>query len=227
MEKNRSTSALSDFKDCLVIVAHPDDETLWAGGTILESSQANWKIITACRKSDPDRNTKFAKAAALYKADFTMNDLDDGPEQSPLNIDLIKDTISLSIDLEKTYDITLTHSPTGEYTRHRRHEEVSKAVYELWQEGKLKTKELWMFAYEDAQGRYLPRPIEIADIYIPLKTQIFTKKHKIITEIYGFSQNSFESETTPRAEAFWCFDNTQEIKKRFFKEIKDESSSTL
>jgi hypothetical protein len=37
-------------------------------------------------------------------------------------------------------------------------------------------------------------------------------KYGIITETYGFNQNSFEAETTPRAESFWQFTNSSDAK---------------
>jgi hypothetical protein len=33
------------------------------------------------------------------------------------------------------------------------------------------------------------------------------KKYSIITSTYGFEKNSWEAETTPRAESFWQFSN--------------------
>ena len=36
-------------KKAAVIVAHPDDETLWAGGTIMMGRDYNWQIISLCR----------------------------------------------------------------------------------------------------------------------------------------------------------------------------------
>jgi len=50
------------FENAVVIVAHPDDETLWAGGTILMHPETQWTILTLCRMSDPDRSPKFNKA---------------------------------------------------------------------------------------------------------------------------------------------------------------------
>jgi LmbE family N-acetylglucosaminyl deacetylase len=35
-------------KSIAVIVAHPDDETLWAGGTILEHPSNDWFIVCLC-----------------------------------------------------------------------------------------------------------------------------------------------------------------------------------
>jgi len=39
------------------------------------------------------------------------------------------------------------------------------------------------------------------------------KKYSIITETYGFEKNSFEAETTPRAESFWQFTNSYDAQK--------------
>ena len=39
-------------KEALVIVAHPDDETIWMGGTILKNKNWKWTILSLCRASD-------------------------------------------------------------------------------------------------------------------------------------------------------------------------------
>ncbi|KPK81130.1 MAG: hypothetical protein AMS27_15700 [Bacteroides sp. SM23_62_1] len=52
-----------------VIVAHPDDETLWAGGTVLAHPLWDWYIITLCRKSDPDRAPKFYRVLEILGAE--------------------------------------------------------------------------------------------------------------------------------------------------------------
>lgn len=56
------------FENATVIVAHPDDETLWAGGTILMHPETQWTILTLCRRSDPDRSPKFDKAMNTIEA---------------------------------------------------------------------------------------------------------------------------------------------------------------
>lgn len=191
-------------KEVAVIVAHPDDETLWAGGTIL--SQTSWRcsIVTLCRASDPDRAPRFFQAVKALRADGQMGDLDDGPEQVPLAEDMLQKTI-LQLLPRKHFDLVISHSPAGEYTRHRRHEEIGKAVITLWHKRKIRANELWTFAYEDGGKQYRPRPIKTATIYRALSEVIWRKKYEIITTIYGFSPNGFEAETTPRAEAFWQF----------------------
>lgn len=192
------------FRNCAVIVAHPDDETLWAGGTMLMNPQARWKVVTLCRKSDPDRSARFFKALEQLNAAGQMGDLDDAPEQTPLSSDLVKNTI-LELLVPDEFDLVITHGSGGEYTRHLRHEETGKAVFSLWQTGRLTAKQIWKFAYEDGHGKYLPVAVQDADLKIELPEKIWQKKHYMITNVYGFTAESFEAKTTPRTEAFWCF----------------------
>jgi len=189
---------------CAVIVAHPDDETLWTGGTILMHPEANWTIITLCRKSDQERSPKFFRALKKLSATGTMGDLDDSPEQFPLAAREVQNKI-LELLSSNRFDLVITHGLRGEYARHLRHEETGKAVMALWESKKLSAKEIWQFAYEDDGGRCLPQPVQGADIYLELPEGIWQRKYNIITKIYGFSPDSFEAKTTPRKEAFWCF----------------------
>lgn len=133
-----------------------------------------------------------------------MGCLDDGSEQRPLDEKEVENTI-LDLLPPQHFDLIITHNPTGEYSRHLRHEEVSKAVIGLWHTGKISASELWTFAYVDGNKEYYPRPVENADVYRKLTKRIWLRKYSIITETYGFEKSSFEAETTPRAEAFWQF----------------------
>jgi LmbE family N-acetylglucosaminyl deacetylase len=189
---------------CVIITAHPDDETLWAGGTILLHPDVSWTIIALCRKSDPDRAPKFFRVIEKYNANGAMGDLDDGPKQKPLDNALVQETI-LELLPDHKFDLIITHSTSGEYTRHLRHEETAQAVFTLWQTGRLQAEQVWSFAYEDGQKKYLPLPSRNADIHVKLPYNIWELKYKIITEIYGFDEKSFEAETTPKEEAFWRF----------------------
>jgi LmbE family N-acetylglucosaminyl deacetylase len=191
------------FKRCLVIVAHPDDETLGAGVTILMHPESEWTVITLCRKSDPDRAPKFYKALEQLRSSGIMGDLDDGPEQTSLDTRKVQSAI-LDLLPSDGFDVVFTHGLRGEYTRHRRHEETAKAVKALWKSKGLLAKQLWMFAYEDCGGKYLPCAIEDADVKMKLPDEIWRRKYGIITDLYGFSPDSFEAKTTPKEEAFWC-----------------------
>jgi hypothetical protein len=141
-----------------------------------------------------------------------MGCLDDGPEQKPLDE---KEVGRIILDLLPAhyFDLIITHNPSGEYTRHLRHEEVSKAVINLWYSDKISSGELWTFAYVDGNGEYNPRPVENAAIYRKLTKRIWLRKYSIITENYGFEKDSFEAETTPTAEAFWQFTDPYEAQR--------------
>jgi LmbE family N-acetylglucosaminyl deacetylase len=198
-----------ETKTVAIIVAHPDDETLWSGGTILSHPLWQCYIVSLCRKNDPDRAPKFEKVLNALNANGKMGDLDDGPEQDPLPENEVEDAI-LSLLPSTTYDQIITHSIYGEYTRHRRHEEIGKAVITLWHSGKLKTNELWAFAFEDSQRKYHPVAINDAPVFYALPHHIWEAKYNIITNIYGFDTNSWEAQSTPKEEAYWQFFNADQ-----------------
>jgi LmbE family N-acetylglucosaminyl deacetylase len=204
MAQTKAHKQKLDWKDCALIVAHPDDETLWAGGTILMHPEANWTIITLCRKSDPDRSVKFFNVMKELGAVGAMGDIGDGPEQIPQDRRNLQNTI-LDLLPPRKFDLIITHGPWGEYTRHLKHEETGKEVMALWESERLFAKQVWRFAYEDGEGKYLPRVVQDADLKIRLPDEIWKKKYDIITNVYGFAPDSFEARTTPQEEAFWCF----------------------
>lgn len=199
-------------KDIAVIVAHPDDETLWCGGTMLLHPNSNWFVACLCRKNDADRAPKFKTALTAYNAKGLMGNLDDSAEQVPLNKKEVKKAI-LSLLPKQNFDLILTHSPSGEYTRHLRHEEIGRAVLELWNDEKIIAKELWTFAFEDGNKKYYPQVIKDANIHQTLSQNIWEEKYRIITEVYGFEKNGFEAKTTPKTEAFWKFEDPMDAQK--------------
>ncbi len=195
---------LGEPRRIAVVVAHPDDETLWAGGLLLSHPEWSPFIVTLCRGSDPDRAPKFHNALRCLNANGRMGDLDDGPDQIPLPDMLVQEAI-LSLVPQLDHDLILTHAPDGEYTRHRRHEEVSRAVLALWRDGRLPARRMLQFAYEDGKGTHLPRPREDASFHLTLSDELWSRKHGIISRIYGFDATSWEARAVTRTEAFHDF----------------------
>ena len=195
-------------KSVAIIVAHPDDEILWVGGTILNHPLWKFYIISLCRKNDEERATKFYEVLKILNAKGNMGDLDDEPEQIPLSNDEVESAI-LDLLPQKHFDLIITHNPHGEYTKHLRHEETSKAVISLWHKGEISTNKLWVFAYEDGNKAYYPKAIENTSIYKVLGDSVWQKKYDLINDVYGFEKDSWEAKTMPKAEAFWQFDEAK------------------
>jgi LmbE family N-acetylglucosaminyl deacetylase len=208
-----------------MIVAHPDDETLWAGGMILSRPSWRWFILSLCRGSDTDRASRFFNALKIYGVEGKMEDLDDGPEQVSLEKHAIEAAVLRSLPSTQ-FDLVITHSPAGEYTRHRRHEEAGETIISLWLAGKIQTDELWLFAYEDGGKQYFPRPIKSAHIYQEIPGELWTQKYDLITKVYGFQENGFEAKTTPRAEAFWRFTDPKEAGQWLTRKVFQHESIT-
>lgn len=69
-------------KSVVIVVAHPDDETLWTGGTIFSHPLWNVYIVCICRGDDTERAPKFFNAIKALKSEGIMGSLDDGPDQN-------------------------------------------------------------------------------------------------------------------------------------------------
>lgn len=133
-----------------------------------------------------------------------------GAAQEPLADEVVQQAV-LALLGEEYYDLLLTHGPCGEYTWHRRHVEVSRAVAALWLQGRLRARALRMFAYEDGGRTYLPRVIPTAEVQVALPEHIWQEKYRLLHELYGFSTESWEACATPRQEAFWHFDSPKTL----------------
>ena len=185
----------------LIVVAHPDDETIWAGGVLLRHKNISWTIFSLCRKDDEDRMPKFLLAAKFYRARGIISDLDDeGNLKIQESVSGIKKRIRHEL-AEKKFDYIFTHGPEGE-SNHPRHKEVSLAVKEMLRKNELAASQVFYFAYKLDKKKGVCLPSASPDFYLKLSSEEFKTKRHIITGLYGFSKLSFENRSCSIIETF-------------------------
>lgn len=102
-----------------IVVAHPDDETLWCGGLMLRYP-GRWTVICcSIPRADPIRAWKFFDACAVLGARARLLPFVEARADEPLG-----HLEALELD---GYDCIVTHNETGEYG-HRHHRDVHAHV---------------------------------------------------------------------------------------------------
>jgi len=184
-----------------VIVAHPDDETIWMGGTILAHPKIQWTIISLARAYDRDRAPKFRRVLKHYNAPGVISDLEDEGEMkfSETFREVEKRLHRILRDRRFTY--LFTHGYNGEYG-HAHHRAVHQVVKKLARRNVIKAKYIYAFAYHFLKRRGYAVPDEKCDFIFPLSKRIAKRKRSIVEKLYGFRRDSFEYKSSAKSETF-------------------------
>lgn len=165
--------------NALLVVAHPDDETIFCGGTLLKNKHFQWTIITATYQSSDPRYKGFEKAMSRY-SDYGVNiksfrtlGLKDGKQKklSPIDWRLWRHaftTIKLSPDL------VITHNTIGEYG-HPDHQAANRISHELF-------LRVWEIICPGAKN--YPQPMRSEMKKTNLSRDVLKKKKKIFDSCY-------------------------------------------
>lgn len=90
-----------------VVVAHPDDEVLFAGGLLARVPGATVVCCTTPRR-DPERIEMFRRACAVFDAvPVVLGHIEPAPSQRITNFDGMPDL--------RPFDLVVTHNRRGEY----------------------------------------------------------------------------------------------------------------
>jgi LmbE family N-acetylglucosaminyl deacetylase len=152
----------------LLVVAHPDDETIFFGGLLQVYRRRPWRLICVTDgNADGQGKARAVNFSDACKA-FNIKDFEvwDFPDRFDSRLELDKLTDRLS---NETPSETFTHGILGEYG-HPHHQDVSLAVHRAFKPKKLP---VWSVAY-NCYGEKIFR----------LPRKAYEKKCNLLSKVY-------------------------------------------
>lgn len=189
-------------KKAIVIVAHPDDETIWMGGCLLRYRNIAWTCFSLCRASDRDRAPKFRRVCERYNANCVIADLDDDDKLSLEDATFEAEKLIQDRLQGKSFDYVFCHGASGEYG-HERHLAVNRAVNNLLSSKILCPEAIFYFAYENDEKRdYKVVSSKEANLLVELTDKEYREKKRIVSEMYGYQMDGIDVGYCTNPESF-------------------------
>lgn len=178
-------SRLPEVKAAL-FVAHPDDETIWAGGTILTRKDWNWELFVTTYSENDNRGRDFIKAIEKYRDQYGIKKINYKfikimpDEQDYDNLDKNKIYSELDKINFEDYNIIFTHNIDGEY-RHANHLVLGEYFKEKVENENLN---IWHFLCPSIQNPKEKQVGEYTEI-VYLNSALLVQKYLIFQYSYG------------------------------------------
>lgn len=162
-----------DTVNKLMIVAHPDDETIWGGAHIIDD---DYLVVCVTCGQKRNRVREFKQVMKFSKNKYLMLGYPD--KKRGIRSDWIDHIENIQSDLQsvidyKKWDLVVTHNPDGEYG-HEHHKMISRIVTNNYSS----TQKLYYF------GKYYkPNQIkEIKNDLIKIDDKLIEKKYQMINK---------------------------------------------
>lgn len=146
--------------NAVVFCAHPDDETIFMGGTILNHPDWSWDIYCFTYTDYSMRGRELKKAIDRFRSfgvkriNFNMLGFRDSKDPLVLRDDFRSYGLALKeIGKKRKFDVIFTHNKKGDYG-HPQHIMVQKAVRKEFEEN----NSIWEFICLGAE-KVVPAPI--------------------------------------------------------------------
>jgi LmbE family N-acetylglucosaminyl deacetylase len=129
-----------NFLKKLMIVAHPDDESLFGGAQLI--TEDNWKVICVTNGDNQTRRKEFENVMYITGSDFEMWDYMD---QYHIPLDEKRLILDLKRVLDEPWEKVVTHNEHGDYG-HPHHKQLHFLIKNI-------RKDIWTFNF---LGKKLP-----------------------------------------------------------------------
>ena len=131
--------------DKLMVVTHPDDESLFGGGELLK--ETGWLVVCVTNKDNKMRNAEFQKAMDFVGAEREIWDYEDKWNGDFDRPELIKDL--QEVIGRRWWKKIVTHNLDGEYG-HTQHIALSEVMHEIVGDN------LFVFSFSSNDNETLP-----------------------------------------------------------------------
>lgn len=112
--------------DKLMIVAHPDDEVIFGGASLI--LEKGWKVICVTNGGNPVRAKEFRQAMQAVQAKYEIWNFPDR-RCGTFNMKLLARILKPKLQ-ERSYRLIVTHNSSGEYG-HPQHKALSRLMMQL------------------------------------------------------------------------------------------------